>query len=299
MTAALSFHEFSRPKRKELIKALGKLCARTVKLAVSESYHRDRTYQLQDGLRKVAALALVSGLDAEALAMARRAPHQRPRIWSFSDAFYHDDVFPFVFRTALVAAVKKVTLHEKDLLPQELVPVCFQISKTMTGKAFRDKAKVPLSSYLGNQREGDKKAKRSGTLSYDERQHAERFIDWRLEPLLKLTKTLSAVLAAPSRSVDKAFIELLVAWEDACKNRDPYRTGEINHFFRRLGLDMRAVRFLARDELKPASVERFLTAVHGQHIGAHTISYKSSRMQEKTDLARSIWRTGTQDKQTN
>jgi hypothetical protein len=271
LTAALSFHEFSRPKRRQLLKKLAKLCGRTAKLHLPESYHRDRTYQFQDGLRKASALALSFGLEAAALAISLRAPHQRPRLWSFRDAFYQGDVFAFVFRTAIVAAAKEASIHEKDVLPKELVPICSRISKTLVGKQFRDKAKDRLSSYVRKQREEDKEAKRPSTLSYEERQEAERFIDWRLEPLLSLTKALSAALAASSRSVDKVFIGLLKAWEEARKNRDPYRTGKIDHFFRMLGLDAALFALWVRSELKPASVESFLSTVHSQDIGAHNL----------------------------
>jgi hypothetical protein len=271
LAAALSFHDFSRPKRKALIAKLAKLCSRATKLQLSESYQRERTYELQDGLRKASAMALSLGLNDEALAISLRAPHQRPGVWSFRDVFYHSDVFPFMFRVALAAAAKNATLHEKDVLPKELASVCSRISKNITGKVFRDQAKKRLSKFVRKGRDEDESKKTSHTLSYEKGQEAERFIDRRLEPLLSITKALSSVLAAPARRVDKAFIGLLEAWEDALKNRDPYRAGDIDHFFSMLGFDAALFCLWARSELKPSSVESFLAIVHGNYIGAHNL----------------------------
>lgn len=282
--AALSFQEFSKPKRKELIGKLAKSCRKTTKLQLSESYERDRTYQLQDGLRKASAMALSVGLDAEALAISLRAPHKRPDIWSFRDAFYHHDVFPFVFRVALVAAAKGTTIHEKDLLPQRLAPICSRISKALTGKAFHDEAKRSLSNYFQQQRKGRKDTKPTVPMSDDERQEVERFIDRRLESLLLLTRALSAVLAAPSRSVDKAFTGLLRAWEEARKNRDPYRSERIDHFFWFLGLDATMFALWVRNELRSASIENFLTTVHDQGIGPHKLVQIVSILAERPPL---------------
>ncbi len=215
-------------------------------------------------------MALSAGLNAEALAISLRAPHRHPGSWSFRD-FYSGDVFPFVFRVALVAAAKGATLHEKDLLPQRLTSICSRISRTVTGGEFRKKSKESLSKYCQKKPKEGNEAKPTMELSYDERQELERFIDRRLEPLLLLTKALSVVLAAPARNVDKAFAGLLKAWEEARKNRDPYQTGETSHFFRLLGFDAVLFALWVRPELKPASVEGFLTTLQGQGIGAHNL----------------------------
>ena len=271
LTAALSFVDFTRPRRKELIGKLSKLCRKTTNVQLSESYRRHRTYELQDGLRKAAAMALMLGLNAETLAISRRAPHQRPGIWSFRDTFYHHDVFPFVFRTALVTAARNSSLHEKDVLPKELAPICARISRSITGKEFRDKAKDRLSKCPQKKHKGDEKNAHPHALSYDERQNAEHFIDIRLDSLLSLTKALSAALAATARSVDKAFVELVKTWEQVRKNRDNYITDDTDRFFHMLGLDAVLFVLWVRSECKPASVKRFLTSIHDHDIGAHNL----------------------------
>ena len=271
LTAALSFQELHTRTRKGLIVKLSQVCKKTSKLHLTEAYQRERTYQLQDGLRKASALALSMGLPYEALAISLRAPHRRPGIWSLRDHFYHHDVFPFVFRTALVAAAESRTLHERDVLPRELVPICSRIKSDLRGKDFLDKVKLILPKYVSKERDEHGAKKDPRTLSYEEKQEAELLIDRRLQPLLALTKAFSDFLATPAQRVDKAFSELLKVWEAARKRHDPYRSVEFDNLFCMLGLETALFALWARSELKPSSVKRFLTTVHGQHVSAQTL----------------------------
>ena len=127
LAATLSFQEFPRAKRKDLATGLARYCIRATKLDLADAYNQDRHYKLQDGLRKSAAIALSLGLPTEAMKVSLRAPHKRPGLWALRDIFYNRDVFPFLFRVALCAAVKKQPVHERDLLSQELV-TCLAIS---------------------------------------------------------------------------------------------------------------------------------------------------------------------------
>lgn len=267
IAAALSFFNFSKAKARDLIYKLSRRCRAETKPRLSGAFTRDRTYDVEDGLRKSAALALALGLTNEALTISLRARHDRPGVWSFRDSFYSGDVFRFIYRTALVAAAKRTDIHEKDLLPKELVPICTQIGRRLTGKAFRDKAKDRLSKIPRKPRDGDEAPAHPHAMSYEENQSAERFLAVRLEPLLELTKALSAALGASSRQIDKCFIRLVEAWENARKANDPYRAGNTDSFFQFLGLE--AARFIlwTRDDLEQSSVQRFLTAVHAQGAG--------------------------------
>ena len=269
IAAALSFQELPKPKRKELIKKLAKLCKKANGRFLSKSYPHDQYFPLQDGLRKAAAMAVALGLGAEALDISLRATHERPGRWYFRDSFQHNNIFPFVFRAALVAAAKGTKLHEKDVLPKELAAICSRIRKNLRGTEFRDKVKQRLSKYVHKAHNEEKAEKRIPSLSYEEKQEAERFLDYRLEPLLSLTQALSVVISASSRSVDKAFLELLKLWENARQNRDSYRSGKFDQFFCGLGFNVAMFALEICSELKPTSVECFLATTHGQEVYAH------------------------------
>lgn len=270
LAAALSFQEMPKPKRVALCGKLAGLCRKTTKLDLPQTFSRRRTYELEDGLRKSAAVALSLGLGREAQMISLRAPHGRPGIWAYRDGFSRADVFSYIFRVALIAATKKQTIHEKDILPNELVPICSSIAKSVTGADFRDKARKKLSKVPRKPEYEDEKVKQAppDAMSRDEIQTAERFLSIRLEPLLALTRALSAALAATSRTVDKHFVELVDTWEEVRKNRDHYRAEGIDPFFHLLGLDTVLFMLWARSELKARSIERLLTAIHAHMANA-------------------------------
>lgn len=274
IAAALSFHELVNARRKVLCVKLAALCKKETKLEFPQNhYTRYKVYELKDGLRKSAAVALSLGLSAEALSISQRTPHDRPGIWIFRDASHRTDVFAYIFCVALLAAAKKHDIHEKDLLPKELVSVCAPIPRSISGKIFREKAKAQLSKLPRKPRYDDGKTQNvpSNAISHDEQQTAERFLGIRLEPLLALSEALSAALAASVQTIDECFVELVEAWEQARKNRDHYRVEKIDPFFQCLGLD--TVRFIlwSRSELKPQSIERMLTAVNAHIINANDL----------------------------
>jgi hypothetical protein len=270
LAAALSIHELPKLSRTALCAKLAGLCQKETKLDLPQTYSRRKTYELEDGLRKSAAVALSLGLGAEAQTISLRAPHGRPGIWAYRDGFSRADVFSHIFRVALLAAAKKQTIHEKDLLPKELVSTCSRITKSITGEGFRAKAREKLSKVPRKPEYEDEKTKQvpPNAMSRDELQAAERFFAIRLEPLLALTRALSAALAATSRAVDKRLVELVETWEQVRKNRDHYRTEGIDFFFHLLGLDAVLFVFWARSELKPRSIERMLTTVHAHMANA-------------------------------
>lgn len=271
LSAALSFLELPRGKRRDLAIKLAKRCKGATKLCLSDVHHRDRVYELQDGLRKSAAIALSLGLSSEAMAISLRAPHQRPSLWFFHDGFYNRDIFPFVFRAALRAAAKNAPIHERDVLPKELVAICSRIGKHLSGREFRDKAKDRVSRYVQKRTGDEEKKARANALDHEDSQKAERFLNYRLEPLLALTKALSTVLGARPRGVDRALRELIETWEESSRSRDPHRVGDIDHFFRFLGLDIALFAVWSRSDLKPGAVECFLTAAQRQGVGAHDV----------------------------
>ena len=265
IAAALSFSKFSKPKTKELVQKLSKRCRAETELKFSSTFTRDRTYNIEDGLRKSSVLALTLGLKREARTISLRARHDRPNLWSFRDSSHSVDIFRFTFRVALVAAAKGIDIHEKDVLPKELVPICTRIPKHLTGKDFLDKAKYRLSKIPRKPSEGNPKLAHPHAMTYDENQSAERFLSFRLEPLLSLTRALSSALSATPRQIDKRFVQLVEEWENARKSNNPYRTEDLDYFFQFLGLEVAQFVLWTCEELQEASIQRFLTAVHAHY----------------------------------
>lgn len=286
LASALSFHELTSARCKPLCVKLATLCKKETKLDLPQHYSRRKSYELEDGLRKSAAVALSLGLGAEAQSISSRARHDRPSVWAYRDSLNYSNVFAYIFRVAILAAAKKRTIHEKDLLPKELVSVCARIPKIISGKIFREKATENLSKLprKPGYHDGQTKNVPANAISYDEQQAAERFLGIRLEPLLTLTEALSAALAASARTIDKRFVELVETWEQARKNRDHYRVGNIDPFFHCLGLDVVLFTLWSRRELKPQSIEHMLTAVHAHMSNASDLVRIIAILSQRTPL---------------
>lgn len=265
VAAALSFVEMG-PRQKELVEKLARACTKATKLETSEHFHRGRAYQLQDGLRKASAIALSLGLGTEAAAIALRAPHRRPAIWSFRDQFADQYVFPFLFDVALTAAIKGTEVRERNILPKELVPIARGMKGDVSGAELGKNLKQRLENQFRTTRDASDTEQKK--ISSDQKHEAERFIDERLAPSLELTKALSALLGAPAGKADNAFLALLTAWVNARNTGRRYGTEKLSYFFQMLGCQIATFALWARSDLKAASVRAFLKRLHEQEIVA-------------------------------
>jgi hypothetical protein len=153
LTGVVCLFNLSNSIRLQALSKLARACTKTGTLKLPEWHARDEQARLENGIRKASTLALRSGLHKEALAIASAAPHQRTRFWSFRDPFYRSDVFPTVYHVALSAAVSGTPIHEKDLLPAEIIPVCARLRKRESGKSFLEKVKSAISNELRRTRQ--------------------------------------------------------------------------------------------------------------------------------------------------
>ncbi|MBF0326935.1 MAG: ATP-binding protein [Alphaproteobacteria bacterium] len=269
LTAALSFSKFEDARSKAIIKRIAALCDGEIKMNRETSYGRNGAYKLQDGLRKSSAMAVNLGLHEEALKISQATSHGRPSLWIFRDTFYDGDVFSFLFHQALVAALNGAPLHEMDMLPKELEPICTEISAALSGASFRKAAKDAIESCVKRRGPGIA-VEDGGPLSYEDSQRAEKFIDTRLELILNLALAFSKVLSASSLQLEQAFSEMLNAWEGALARGESYSFRADEMVFRFLGRDMAMFVLWSRSDLGLSSIQCFLNAVHSSPINAET-----------------------------
>lgn len=271
LAAALSFHEMPKRTATELIVKLARACKTEKDFSSGDFYRKEQTYDLSDGIRKACALALVHGQASEALKICQRLPFRNPSVWSFRDTAFRGDLFQFVFRVALVAAISNKTVGEWDLLPKDLAPVLSKVKRSLKGKEFVAKAKEAVSKAPQKDRDSTEPARDPRAMSYDEKRDAEKFLDKQLPHVLALTSALREVLLASNRTLDDRFLKLIEAWETARKYKDTYGTGEHDHLFRMLGLEIALFVLWVRRDLKKSSVERLLAAVHSQLVSSYTL----------------------------
>lgn len=267
LTALLVFQDPDHRETEILVAKLAKACRRLKVLELRDGYHHDGTPELSDGLRKASAIALSIGMGTQALEVSRLAPHKRPELWSFRDHFHSRSVFSFVFRMALMSSAKQRVLHEKDVLPTELVAICSGLPRRLSGQDFRKKAVENLAKFYRHAQQEATADEKSIKLSYDQKEDAERFIMWRLEPLLDFTVALAGFLSVTTENVDTAFTAILDVWARARKSHDHYADGEFNRFFQALGLEVALFALSVRSDLSLPSVQSFLRTLDDEPAG--------------------------------
>jgi hypothetical protein len=263
IAGALSFLELNGAKRRDLVGKLAKVCKRTKKLETSMRITRERPYELADGLRKAAAIAVSLGMNEEALNISLRAEHERPDIWVMAGNYNEGAVFSFLFRVALHSAVKGTAILERDLLSSDLVPFAKGMRRSLTKDQFKKKLKRKIEIYIREHQnpEGSEKRIRGGL-----QEESDHFLNRRLPLLLELTQALAVLLSSPRRKADKPFQDLVRMWVRVRAQKEGYYyEQQFNQFFQLLGMHMVMFALWARSDLKAVSVKFLLKYLHEQN----------------------------------
>ncbi len=269
LAAALCFATCSENQRHRLIERLAKSCKRSKDLAFSGRLVESRSYELSDGLRKAAAIALSRGMARQAMEISQRASHVPPNIWVMNGDRSQSDVFGFLFHAGLKSAATGAAIHERDLLPSDLLSFAKGLGRAHHGE-FRNALKQRVTRAIQKHRETKEpdKALHDG-LSAD----ADRFLGRRLPRFLELARALAAFLGAPRRHADRPFRALVHVLARLRKPEDGYYDErEFNHFFQSLGTTIVLFALWSRDDLGTASVRALLKHLHEQpHVAPSTL----------------------------
>lgn len=272
ITSALSFLNLDHTQQNLLIKKLSKACKNEKNLEKNDRFFREANYRLQDGLLKATVIAVSLGLGKDAITICHRTPFERPGIWYYNDRISNSNVFLFLVHLALLSVVKGDEIRERDILPNEIYKISKGISNTASDVEFREKLKNRLENRARAKR--DQSDKDNNSISYELKRDADRFIENRLEPLLKLAKAFSGLLGMPVKKGDEAFLELLHTWAETRRRRDQYSRGKYDLFFQMLGSQIAVFALWVRPDMNVSSVQKFLERLHEQEILSATTLIK-------------------------
>lgn len=256
LAGALSFANCSDTRGRELIAKLARACKRTREVKGSDSMGSERQYGLHDGLRKAATIALSLGMDQQALDISARAAHERPSSWTMNSQHSNGNIFSFLFHVALKSAVSGIPVHERDILPSDLLPFAKRISTAVTGREFMQVVKKNI------EREGRKERQKQDSEKTNIgrlKGCADRYFANREGPFLELTQALSLFLRSPRRQADKPFRDLVrLVSKNRVHKEGYYHEQQFNQFFRFLGTDIIMFALWTRSDLKIPSVRLLL-----------------------------------------
>ncbi|GJL49749.1 MAG: hypothetical protein NPIRA01_09760 [Nitrospirales bacterium] len=275
IAGTLSFQELTNDKQQvELIKKLSEACNKRETLELGrDDYHRNRSYTIQDGLFKASVIALSMGLKSEGLSICGPLKSPAPSLWSFSDRFSDHFIIPYILRQVTISVAKDYKLSAQDLLPRELVEIWSVPDRNLDDKEFEIQLKQKIAErFERSEKEKTKKEARQ-SFSYETKRDAERFLNERLEPIVKLSKSLAELLSSPIGNADSAFVNLVQTWSDARKTKSVYDVSEdFNMFFDRLGRELIVFSLWARTDLSLPSIKTFWKILsEGGFFGAHSL----------------------------
>ncbi|MEM6484646.1 MAG: ATP-binding protein [Pseudomonadota bacterium] len=256
LAGALAFKDHPLRIRKKIVVKLARAAAREAKLEVPDAHQADPgVITLLDGLRKSAAQALALGLHESARYICRRIPRGRVGLWYFRDRFPDRRISGYILGHALSAAAHGREIHERDLLPSELVPICKKIPRTIGGEEFRKRAHQALQSYPRKSC-SDEGGNVKGITS-DTKEAGERFLS-RLDWIMAVTRSVVNVLSSPRGSANRLYKHFFRVSEDARVKNRGYQHGPYDPMFNHLTKDLLLFCFWSRDDLSVTSARRLL-----------------------------------------
>lgn len=283
LTAAISLMELDSVTCRRLIGKLAKACKKKKTIETNSDFYREGGHRLQDGFLKVAAIAVAMKMHAEALAIIDAIPHERPRLWSFTDHFSNKTALPFITYTVIRSAVEGQSVTDHTLLPKELIEIGARVPDGTSGDAFRKALKAELEQHFKAQKGmPDEK----NAMSYETKRDAERFIDERHASLLEITQTFMAMLCSGTGKGDKPFLDMLDLWTKLRMKRERYSDfRKTNLFFDLLGRHFLIFSLWARSDLKASSVDALVEKVSEDGIApAPTLIEIIAIISERLDL---------------
>ena len=202
------------------------------------------------------------GLTKESRFIYKIIPNPRPNIGFFRDHFSNQRILSFLIHTALNSVATKTNLRERDIFPNELMELGVEERASFSDLEFRAKLQEKLNEKVKAAKEGAKKD--SKVLSYEEKNEIERYLKERAGKAFALIQSFVKLLASPLNSADQDFLGLLSSWEEAIKGYDSYSGAEYNRFFQQLGLEILVFALSVRNDLKEASIKKFLQTIYKQ-----------------------------------
>lgn len=254
LIAAIAFAEQDRTLQKNLISRLAAEFAEGKKLDLGDSQMRHRRRPLLDELLFVGAQAIAMEMKEEAAAILSVIDIPAPSLHSFTSGYWLDEVLPFLATQALRSTATGDVIRARQVLPDEIHKLAADVSEDADDADFVRS----LKSEIKKRSEGHKALVESqDRISYEQKSHIERFLDYQLPSWLIALKAFSNALSP----IPGSFRQLLDSWRNQGKSKSFYISENAS-----LQMQSAYVRFLiwtlraASDHDEAAAVD-FLTAI--------------------------------------
>jgi hypothetical protein len=260
LAAILSFNPVRSASSKKLVKKLAAACRRTGLIKRRSEFTSSKDmHEVDGGLEKAAAIAILNGLHREAAEILSSIRMDRPSSWTYTDHFSDGSSGAFIRRAVLDAVAAKKSLIDSDVLPRELGDIAKSIDRSIAGESFRKAVQHGLEAQYKAQPPGEDEKKKIG---HEDKRRMEVFLNQRMERLLRIARCFEDALSAAPGRADRPFVRLLDAWSDLANKHSEYtdrQNGQM--FFDMLGRSLLMFCLQVRPDLKAAFVKTAVSRI--------------------------------------
>lgn len=219
LAAAVRFATSDDGRRRALIGALAEVCVKKEAVDLGEEHYRPDERAIVRGLLEAAATALVLEMPAEAKAIVDALPLAPPTLYTFREAYWTGEVYPYVARQVISRIADGEPIDERHLLPRELIELASKVPADLQGDEFRIALQAELEAEY---RAKSKSPEAKERISNDEKTSAERFLNQRLSTWVKVANAFAQALGDGRGRAAATLSPLTSLWKELRVKEDHY-----------------------------------------------------------------------------
>lgn len=261
LAAAIRFTDGDERLQRSLITSLSEACAQKPDgLNLGKEDYRPQARPIVRGLLNAASVAVVQGMDTEAIAILSAIRLPVLSLHTYMDSYWTGDVYPFLARQVLARVAEGAVVNERDLLPAELSDLGKSVPPELHGPDFQRALKAEFEKrYQARRAEG------SESFDYSTKNSTERFIDGRLDAWLRMALALAETFRSKRGGKKGALTPLVDLWTELRSKQDYYTGGvEAQRQHNAVGERLLTLALSADHNFDAAEVQRYTEAISGE-----------------------------------
>lgn len=219
LVAAIQYVESNEALQRSLLDRLAQACAaRPKEFAASDEGYSSRVPRIVYGFLRAAMVAARHGMESQAKSILSAVPLRVPSMHSFLADYASEEVALFLAQKVVGAVIFRTTLHERDILPNDLLHLVSEINLGLGGLEFSRSLRDELEKHHARLVEQGK------NYQYDAKTSAERFIGTRLMTWFDVAQAFALTLGGQPERKCPSSDSLLDLWQ-LLRSKPDYSTG--------------------------------------------------------------------------
>lgn len=263
LVSAIPFANGNEALQRSLVSCLAQSFQKIGRVDLGERHYSQRERSITHGMVRAASVAVVLHMNSEADAILSALNISVPTLHTYMTGYWARDVYSFLAKQVLGCMAAGVVIEERHLLPKELSELAENVPPEVHGQNFKKALKEELER--GHQVDGRDKKK----VSYETKQSAEHFLDFRLESWSRVALAFAEAIGGQKGREHGSLTSLLDLWIELRNKRDNYSGGaETQQQYSIVGERLLTLALSVNHKLDKAEVHRYVEAVSERGITA-------------------------------